>query len=172
MNSTKLILLSYVAPTVLAISTAMAAQGTMQTSAMHPAHRSSAARAPMMTNSASGFHRFNSGDRDRDDRFRRFHRFNNFVFFDFGSPFFYPYPYYDYYPYGYYAPPVYQGYSGGVSVIVQVQRRLASAGYYRGAIDGVIGSGTRRAIRSYERSHGLPADGALSERFLATMRLG
>jgi hypothetical protein len=102
MNSTKLILLSYVTPTVLAISTAMAAQRTMQTSAMHSAHRSSAARAPMMTNSASRFRRFNDGDNDFDDRFHRFNEiivFNDFAF-PFASPFFYPYPYY--YPYGYY----------------------------------------------------------------------
>lgn len=125
--------------------------------------------------------RFQNGTRDFGDRRRfrdhdfddrRFRRFNDFVFFDFGFPFYYPYPYYDYYPYGYYAPPAYQDYSGGVSLIVQVQRRLANAGYYRGAIDGVIGNGTRRAIRSYERGHGLPVDGALSEQFLATMRLG
>ena len=41
------------------------------------------AMAPMsmqhapMRNSAFGFHRFNDGDFDRDDRFRRFHRFND-----------------------------------------------------------------------------------------------
>jgi lysozyme family protein len=34
-------------------------------------------------------------------------------------------------------------------------------GYYFGPVDGVIGSGTRRAIRAYEGSHGLPADGAI-----------
>ena len=121
MNSKKLILFSYVAPTVLAVSAAMA-QGTMRTSAMHPAHRSSAAHAPIMTSSASAlhrfssrgdrfgrpgrfndgdndfddrfrrFHRFNGGDFDRDDRFRRFNRFNEIIVFDdFGFPFF-PFP--------------------------------------------------------------------------------
>ncbi len=57
------------------------------------------------------------------------------------------------------------------SLIVQVQRRLASAGYYSGPIDGVIGSGTRRAIRAYERSRSLPVDGAINRRLLATMGL-
>ena len=110
------------------------------------------------------------------------HHFNDFVFFDFGFPFYpypfyypyssyYPYPYYSYDPYGYYGSAIYQGYGGGASVVVEVQRRLAAAGYYRGEIDGVVGSGTRRAIRSYERSHGLPVDGSLSRRFLATMGL-
>jgi hypothetical protein len=127
-------------------------------------------RAPMF-NSASRFHRFNDGDFDRDDRFRRFHRFNEIIVFDnFGFPFFpfyYPYPYY--YPYGYGA---YQGgYAVNGSVVVQVQRRLASAGYYSGPVDGVIGRGTRRAIRAFERSHGLPADGTIHRRLLATMGL-
>ena len=68
-------------------------------------------RAPVRS-SAFGFHRFNDGDFDRDDRFRRFHRFNdgdfdrddrfrrfhhhhNFngiiVFDNFGFPFFPPF---------------------------------------------------------------------------------
>ena len=166
----------------------MAAQRTMQTAPMHQVHP---ARAPMMTNSTSGFHRFNdgrfrrfnNGDFDRDDRFRRFRRFNDgdhdfddrrfrrfndFVFFDFGFPFFYPYPYYYPYSYGYYAP--YQdGYGVSVSIVIQVQRRLAHAGYYHGAIDGVMGPRTRYAIRAYERNHGLPIDGAISRQLLTTM---
>ena len=147
-------------------------------------------RAPML-NSASGFqrqrsgdfarndrfsrfHRFNDGDFDRDDGFRR-HRFNEIIVFDnFGFPFFpfyYPYPYYPY-PYGSYYPYGYGGGQGGYgSLVVQVQRRLASAGYYPGPIDGVIGSRTRRAIRAYERSHGLPVDGTIHRRLLATMGL-
>ena len=170
-----------------------------------PLHRApmltSAARMPMqrapMLNSTAGFHRFNDGDFDRDDRFRRFHRFNDgdfdrddrfrrfnhfneiIVFDNFGFPFFpfyYPYPYpYPYYPYSYGDYDSYGygagqgGYGVNGSLVVQVQRRLASAGYYSGPIDGVMGSGTRRAIRAYERSHGLPVDGAIHRRLLATM---
>jgi hypothetical protein len=113
-----------------------------------------------MLNSASGFQRSRGGDFDRDDRFRRFNRFNRFAFIDtFGFPFFYPYPYYpypygDYYSYGY----GYQGYGNGSSV-VQLQRRLARAGYYHGAIDGIMGPATRRAIRAYERDHNQRAYG-------------
>lgn len=44
------------------------------------------------------------------------------------------------------------GYGAG-SRVAQLQRRLARAGYYHGAIDGVMGPQTRRAIRAYERSH-------------------
>ena len=68
----------------------------------------------------------------------------------------YPYGYYGYgYPYGY-------GYGNGYgqygdashSRVVELQRRLAHAGYYHGSIDGVLGPQTRRAIRAYERAHG------------------
>jgi hypothetical protein len=144
-------------------------------------------RAPML-NSTSGFQRFrssdfarnnqfsrvrrfNDGDFDRDDRFRRFHRFNEIIVFDnFGFPFFpfyYPYPYYPY-PYGAYDS---YGYGMNGSVVVQVQRRLASAGFYSGPIDGVMGRGTRRAIRAFERGHGLPVDGTIHRRLLSTMGL-
>jgi hypothetical protein len=108
----------------------------------------------------------------------------------FGSPF-YPYGY-GYYPYdaygygygygGYYtpyyggpAPVVYQGEVAGArgdgSIVIQVQRRLARAGLYHGSIDGVMGSGTRRAIRAYERQHRLPVDGEIDNELLATMGL-
>ncbi|HWY39434.1 MAG TPA: peptidoglycan-binding domain-containing protein [Chthoniobacterales bacterium] len=114
----------------------------------------------------------------RGDRFRH-RRFNDFVFFgDFGDPFFYDtYPYYGYYPYGYgynsYDQPVYQGSAGYTdSLTGQVQLRLARAGYYHGAIDGVSGNATRRAIRGYERAHNLPADGQIRGRLLTTMGLG
>jgi hypothetical protein len=139
-------------------------------------------RAPTL-NSASGFQRsrdFGRDDRfgrfdrfrdfDRDDRFGRFNRFNDFVFFNnfgfpFFDPFFYPYPYYPYpygdYSYGYggYGGYGYQGGYGNGSSVVELQRRLARAGYYRGAIDGIMGPATRRALRAYERDHNQRAYG-------------
>jgi len=138
----------------------------------------------------SGFNRRDFNGRgfrgDRDFRGDRFHhrRFNDVVFFgDFGDPFFYyPYPYYGYYPYGYYPDgygydsydqSVYQRRAGYTdSVVGQVQVRLARAGYYHGAIDGVSGNATRRAIRDYQRAHSLPADGQIRGRLLTTMGLG
>ena len=111
----------------------------------------------------------------------RHHRSSNNVIFvgDFGFPYWgwgYPYGYgypYDYYGYGYggygYDPYGYgYGYNndpgygygdggygyGDRSRVVQLQRRLARAGYYHGAIDGIMGPGTRRAIRAYERDYG------------------
>jgi hypothetical protein len=86
----------------------------------------------------------------------------------------YGYPYYGYNPYGY-------GYFGSRAVVYStanytddatvaaVQRRLARAGYYHGSIDGVIGSGTRSAIRAYERNHGLLVDGRIDRQLLATL---
>ena len=117
------------------------------------------------------------------DRFHHRDFDNRFVFFgDFGDSFFYyPYSYYGYYPYDYYPydygygsydsyKPVYPSravYTG--SLVRQVQLRLARAGYYHGSIDGVSGNATRRAIREYESAHGLPGDGRIGQRLLATM---
>ncbi len=74
-------------------------------------------------------------------------------------PYAFNYDYYSYgynpsygYDYGYYRDSAY-GYGNGSS-IAQLQRRLARAGYYHGAIDGIMGPGTRRAIRAYERDYG------------------
>lgn len=78
------------------------------------------------------------------------------------------------YPYGYgYNTPYYSrtSYGSGGNVVAQVQQRLARAGYYRGSIDGVMGPRTRYAIRTYESSHGLPADGQIDRRLLATLGL-
>jgi hypothetical protein len=88
---------------------------------------------------------------------------------------YYPYGYgYSYYPYTYgYSSyrPVYRGQSASANVAVRVQERLARAGYYHGAIDGVIGPETRRAIRAYERAHNLRVDGVISDQLLGTMGL-
>ena len=113
----------------------------------------------------TGRHRF------FNDRFHRFHNNRTFIFVDtFGFPFFYPYPYYGYYPYAYYGYSDY-GYGNGNATVVEVQRRLARAGYYHGAIDGIMGPQTRRAIRAYERDHNMPAYGVIGKQHLTTMRL-
>ena len=58
------------------------------------------------------------------------------------------------------------------TIAARVQRELATAGYYRGSIDGVVGDGTRRAIRNYKRDNGLPVDGQIDRQLLATMGFG
>ena len=99
--------------------------------------------------------------------------------YGFGYPYYaygYPYGYYGSYPYDYsygyysYDRSGYAAYANG-SVVIQVQSRLARAGYYRGAIDGVMGPRTRYAIQAYERDHGLRVDGAISGSLLRNMGL-
>lgn len=131
----------------------------------------------------------------------RYHRGGrvNFYVGGFGYPYYYGYPYYGYgypygfgypyYGYGYYADPGVsyqydpQGiYNGRVvrghdakdqaSLEAQVQQQLAQAGYYHGAIDGVVGERTRSAIRSYERANGLRVDGRIDDKLLRTMGIG
>ena len=106
----------------------------------------------------------------------RHHRHHSNVFFGlgFGYPYYgygYGYPYYGSYPYGsgYYTTSD-RGLTDDATVAA-VQRRLARAGYYHGAIDGVIGEGTRRAVAAYERNNGLPVDGRIDRQLLATMGL-
>src|SRR5437868_2135608 len=112
---------------------------------------------------------------------------SGFPFFGFGYPFGYPYGYgyggyypYGGYPYPYYgggyygngyygggyygsSGPVYAGYAygsgpGSQSSVVRLQQRLARAGYYRGPIDGIMGSRTRYALRAYQHDHGAGTD--------------
>src|SRR5438067_8445172 len=163
MNSKKIILLNCVMPCVFAVSPATAQmRGHGASMAVIPMHRApmvaSAARMPMqrapILHSTSGFHRFNDGDFDRDDRFRRINRvivIDNFAFPFFGSfPYYYPYPYpYPYYgyPYGAYNSYGYGANYGGCggrgALVVFVEGRLATRGCYSGAGDGVMGGGPR-----------------------------
>lgn len=41
----------------------------------------------------------------------------------------------------------------------RIQKKLKSLGYYKGAVDGVYGTGTQKAVRSFQKSCGLTADG-------------
>ena len=117
------------------------------------------ATAPMMARSTmtQPAPRFTSRTMTGRNHFRHF-RNRRFIFIDaFGFPALYPYPY-SYYPYNYgYTD---YGYSN-VRLVVEVQRRLARAGYYHGAIDGILGPQTLRAIRAYERDHNMPTYGVL-----------
>jgi hypothetical protein len=131
------------------------------------ATRDVAASPHFAPSTMTGRHRFFS------DRFRRLHNNRTFIFVDtFGFPFFYsyPYPYYGYYPYPYYGYSDY-GYGYGNARVIEVQRRLARAGYYHGAIDGIMGPQTRRAIRAYERDHNMPAYGVIDGQRLTIMSL-
>jgi len=45
-----------------------------------------------------------------------------------------------------------------------IQRALKAAGYFDGAIDGEIGSGSREAIRRFQQDSGLHADGVVGKK--------
>jgi hypothetical protein len=51
-----------------------------------------------------------------------------------------------------------------------IQEALLDLGYAIGEIDGIVGSGTRRAISSFQKSQGLQANGKPSQDLLKTMR--
>src|SRR3984893_16873095 len=117
--------------------------------------------------------RFRDRDFHRDDRFfHHRHFFFGFDFASFGFP--YPYPYYYGYPYYYDYPYDYSYYDYGPAydyqywndLAVSVQSELARRGYYHGAIDGVIGSGSRQAIRGFQSAQGLPVTGVIDRKVL------
>jgi hypothetical protein len=123
---------------------------------------------------------FRDRDFDDDDRFFRHHNrfFFDFDFVAFGFPSYYPYyPYYPYYD-PYYGSPYDYSYSdyGGAydyqywnNLAVSVQSELSRRGYYHGAIDGAIGSGSRQAIRAFQAAQGLQVSGKIDPKLLKTL---
>jgi hypothetical protein len=125
------------------------------------------------------FDRFRDRDFDRDDRFFRHHHNRFFFVFDFaafGFPWWYPDYYYGYpYYYPYYGYDPYHGYGAAYdsqywsNLAVSVQSGLAQRGYYHGAIDGEIGSGSRQAIRAFQAAQGLPVTGMIDPKLLKAL---
>ena len=56
-----------------------------------------------------------------------------------------------------------------IQLKLDTQESLLDLGYAIGEIDGVIGRGTRKAIRSFQKSHGLAANGKPSQDLLAAL---
>ncbi|WP_051881398.1 lytic murein transglycosylase [Parvularcula oceani] len=50
-----------------------------------------------------------------------------------------------------------------------LQETLSGLGYEPGPVDGIIGAGTRKALRSWQRDNGLPADGYASALILSRL---
>ena len=46
----------------------------------------------------------------------------------------------------------------------RIQTALKNAGYYTGSVDGKIGPQTKQAIKEFQRTHGLSADGKVGQR--------
>ena len=59
-----------------------------------------------------------------------------------------------------------------VSENKQVQQKLKELGYYNGAVDGIFGSQTVRAIKNFQRDYGLIVDGIVGTRTLKALGLG
>jgi hypothetical protein len=127
-------------------------------------------------------HRHDFAFRHHDgDRFFFRHHDRFFFAFDFaafGFPWWYPYPYpypyaYPYYgyPYGYSSNDYGAGYDSRYwdDLAVSVQSELARRDYYHGAIDGVIGSGSRQAIRGFQAAQGLPVTGRIDPKLLKAL---
>ena len=55
------------------------------------------------------------------------------------------------------------------SVVTQMQTKLKQWGYYDGAVDGVFGSGTERAVRLFQQKNGLTVDGKVGAQTLAAL---
>ena len=58
--------------------------------------------------------------------------------------------------------------SGG-AVVSEIQTRLKNWGYYYGAVDGVYGSQTEKAVRWFQEKNGLNADGQVGDQTLAAL---
>jgi opacity protein-like surface antigen len=174
MKTTKLLIIALVL-------SAMAASSAVAQTVTRTNARTSFNNSRIVASSSN--HRRNWNHRHDWNRHRHHRSGSNFVIgiglgYPYGYGYGYPYRYgyrYGYpYGYGYYAPrtTVYasRGFTDDATVAA-VQRRLARAGYYHGSIDGVIGPGTRSAVRAFERNNGLPADGVIDSQLLRTMGL-
>jgi hypothetical protein len=122
------------------------------------------------------------GPSERDARHDRFLNrvsrfFSDFRFFRFDYPNSWYSERYDRYPdfggipndHPYYFDPE----SGGrypIDLAMEVQTELAQRGYYDGLIDGVIGPGSRTAIREFQAVAGLPVTGQIDDNLIEALR--
>lgn len=53
--------------------------------------------------------------------------------------------------------------------VVTLQKKLKQWGYYDGAVDGVFGSATQKAVQYFQRKNGLTADGIVGTKTAATL---
>src|SRR5262245_38645990 len=53
--------------------------------------------------------------------------------------------------------------------VLAAQKALAQLGYYRGAIDGIAGPKTRRAVADYQSDLGLTPDGSVTRDLVARL---
>ena len=65
---------------------------------------------------------------------------------------------------------VYRTPSGFEIPVVALQRALKNAGYYQGTVDGRVGSGTKQAIRNFQKDRGLNTDGVCGRQTWAQLK--
>ena len=53
--------------------------------------------------------------------------------------------------------------------VVTLQKKLKQWGYYDGAVDGIFGSGTQKAVEYFQRKNGLTADGIVGAKTAAAL---
>lgn len=61
------------------------------------------------------------------------------------------------------------GYGARGDDVIKIQRKLKQWGYYSGSIDGVFGSGTLAAVKSFQKKNGLTVDGIVGPATAAAM---
>jgi peptidoglycan hydrolase-like protein with peptidoglycan-binding domain len=59
----------------------------------------------------------------------------------------------------------------GSHLVAHVQEKLRGYGYYRSAVDGVLGAGTRSAIRAYQVDRGIRVTGRIDQELLSDLGL-
>lgn len=57
------------------------------------------------------------------------------------------------------------------ATVTEIQTRLKAWGYYTGAVDGTYGSATEKAVKYFQQSNGLAADGQAGSETLAALGL-
>ncbi len=53
----------------------------------------------------------------------------------------------------------------------RIQQKLKNLGYYKGAVDGIYGAGTQRAVKSFQKNCGITADGIAGPKTLKFLGL-
>ena len=61
------------------------------------------------------------------------------------------------------------GYGARGEDVIIIQKRLKQWGYYKGGVDGIFGSGTLAAVKSFQRKNGLAADGIVGSKTAAAL---